>query len=139
MVPPERIELSTSPLPRVRSTTELWRPGKVRANCHSGIARARVRGEGGGGAGGRQRGTPRGGGRRGNARSGGRGGPDGGRGADGAPRGGGVRCLVGRTSGRGGWPRRCGRACGGARSSSGRGGSPGRSRARTVEGRRPFT
>jgi hypothetical protein len=25
VVPPERIELSTSPLPRVRSTTELWR------------------------------------------------------------------------------------------------------------------
>ncbi len=28
MVPPERIELSTSPLPRVRSTTELQGPGR---------------------------------------------------------------------------------------------------------------
>jgi hypothetical protein len=30
MVPPERIELSTSPLPMVRSTTELRRPFKTR-------------------------------------------------------------------------------------------------------------
>tara|TARA_R110000787_G_scaffold16622_17_gene50540 strand:+ start:37032 stop:38723 length:1692 start_codon:yes stop_codon:yes gene_type:complete len=37
MVPPERIELSTSPLPRVRSTPELWRPGVEGAEHATGI------------------------------------------------------------------------------------------------------
>ncbi len=35
MVPPERIELSTSPLPMVRSTTELRRPVKARRTMPS--------------------------------------------------------------------------------------------------------
>ena len=36
MVPPDRIELSTSPLPRVRSTPELRRHIYVAAGCESG-------------------------------------------------------------------------------------------------------
>src|SRR6188508_440062 len=34
MVPPDRIELSTSPLPRVRSATELWRRAVARVMPH---------------------------------------------------------------------------------------------------------